>query len=461
MCVEEEESCCKSTPPCSFLGERKQIYRDKSRETYKEPHHQQQNIHYIYGSLDRLNRQSPERRHGILAGMKKPGISHGKHGAKKILIVTYYYVPYVFSGLSNCVRYVAEGLVKEGHEVTVITSRYEKNLPKQEVINGVRILRRPVLFKLNKGVIMPTFWWDVVWHSRKHDYVNPHLPLADVGLSSLFIPKHKMVTTYQCDINLGDKPLDKMITKVSLWLMKIQLSRSRVVVASTLDYLEHSKMKKYLYKATPICPTISLASLGHVNPEPLFRRLGIQNNEVKVGFVGRIVYEKGIRYLLEAISHLEKELKNFRIIITGEYENVAGGSIKDELDSFLLKYPGRILFTGYLSDEDRQRFYSGIDVLVLPSIDPLEAFGMVQVEAMLCGAPVIASDLPGVRQIVQQTGYGRISKQKDPKSIADAILEVVQHRATYKPDITKVRQRFDPAMTIKMYEDCFSDAHGA
>lgn len=374
-----------------------------------------------------------------------------RHAKKtKILIVLYYYHPYV-SGLSILAKAVAEGLVGQGYEVTVLTSRYDKKLAKREAIDGVTVLRRPVLFQLGKGVIMPTLIFDMIRLARRNDYVNIYLPLAESGLASLFIRKKKMVASYVCDIYLGSKPHERLITFVSMCLMHVQLMRARVVTPLSTDYLAHSKMKRYLSKSTPIYPPVEVDKFTPQDPDPLFNRLQLAGGGVKIGFVGRIVYEKGIGYLLGAVPYLESKLPNFKIILVGDYEKIAGGSTKDELDSYIKQYPGRIEFTGYLDDLDRNRFYTGLDVLVLPSIDPLEAFGMVQVEAMLCGTPVVASNLPGVREVVQKTGYGRISKVRDSRDIAAQIVEVVTHPQKYQPVRKKVQQAFNAKESIDNY----------
>jgi len=370
----------------------------------------------------------------------------------KVLMVLYFYHPYV-SGVSVAAKRVAEGLVKKGYEVTILTSRFDKNLSKREKLNGVDIIRRPVMVRFGKGVIMPTFWLDIVRHSLKNDYINPNLPMTESGLASIFIPKRKIVTTYQCDIFLGNSIIDKLITSVSTKLMRLQLARSRVVVPSTNDYLSHSKMKSFLGKSHAINPVVTESEFHHIDPSPLFQKLKVDKNEVRIGFVGRIVYEKGINYLLESIAYIKEVIPNFKIIIVGDYERVAGGGIKDQLDHYMVQYPGRIIFTGYLDDTNRNRFYSGLDVFVLPSIDPLEAFGMVQIEAMLCGAPVVASNLPGVRQIVIKSGYGKISKIKDPKDIAAQIIEVVQHPNKYKPNRQRVVKLFNPESSINAYAE--------
>lgn len=367
----------------------------------------------------------------------------------KLLVVLYYYYPYV-SGVTVYAQWIAEGLAKKRYDVTVLTSQHEKGLPKEEVVNGVRIVRRPVLLRLGKGVIMPTFWLDMIRYARESDYVNIHLPMAESGVAALFMPKKKIITIYHCDLYLGPGLLDRLITAVSFASMRLQLRRSRLIVTNTRDYFEHSKMKRYLSKVMPVYPPVPKPNPTD-DSQKLFATLGVAADEVKIGFVGRIVYEKGLQYLLEAIPYLQKEIPRFKIVLLGDYTKVAGGSIKDQLDKYLYRYPDHILFTGYLDDADRDRFYAGLDVFVLPSIDPLESFGIVQVEAMLGGAPVVASDLPGVREVVSKTGYGRISKLKDPEDIANQIIEVVKNPNKYKPEPSKIAEYFDPEESIEAY----------
>jgi glycosyltransferase involved in cell wall biosynthesis len=91
------------------------------------------------------------------------------------------------------------------------------------------------------------------------------------------------------------------------------------------------------------------------------------------------------------------------------------------------QFSDRVRLIGYLNFDDLVAFYNLIDVLVLPSIDPLEAFGMVQVEAMLCGTPVVASDMPGVREVVRKTGYGRLARAHEPQDIADKVIDVLDN----------------------------------
>lgn len=371
---------------------------------------------------------------------------------RRILLVLYYYDPYV-SGVTLCAKRVAEGLAARGHSVTVLASQHEPRLPLETTINKVKVVRKPVMFRLGKGVVMPFFWLSIVCYARRNDIVNIHMPLAESGLSSLFIPKRKMIATYQCDINLGNGLIERIIATMSMLLMKLQLRRTRYVIPSSVDYLEHSKMAAFSWKANPIEPMVTVKEFTPVSYGKLFQRIGIKDRDTVIGFMGRVVYEKGIEYLIEAIPYLQKELTSVKIVIAGDYKNVAGGSVKEVLDGYMQKYPGTVIFTGFLSDAERNQFYSGIDVLVLPSIDPLEAYGMVQVEAMLCGTPVVASDMPGVRQIILKTGYGRLARQRDSEDIARQVTAVVKNMDKYMPQRGRVVRLFDPEKGLKVYEE--------
>ncbi len=342
---------------------------------------------------------------------------------KSILIVLYYYRPYI-SGLSEFAKNLAENLTAIGYRVTVLTTQYKKNLPARELINGVVVIRVPVIAEFGKGVLAPALWFKAITMARKYDYVNFHLPIAEAGISCLFINKEKFIPVYHCDLDLGKRFTQRLVETVSYLFMGMALWRSRKIIVTSIDYFKHSRFSKYLDKAVAIYPPIDDKRFGQVDCKDLQRRLGISGASLKIGFVGRIVSEKGLEYLLAAIDYLSEEMEDFIVIIVGEYENVAGGSVLEELQQRMAKNPDKVLFTGSLEDNDMKKFYSMIDVLVLPSTNPLEAFGMVQVEAMLCGTPVVASDLPGVRVVVREVGFGRLAKVGDAKDLAEKILDI-------------------------------------
>ena len=112
----------------------------------------------------------------------------------KILMVLSYYYPHI-SGLSECARRLSEELVHLGHTVTVLTSQHSKELKTEEVINGVHIIRCKPIFRVGKGIAMPSFIQKASELAKKHDIVNLHLPLFEAGIFSLLI-KNPIITYY-------------------------------------------------------------------------------------------------------------------------------------------------------------------------------------------------------------------------------------------------------------------------
>ncbi len=111
---------------------------------------------------------------------------------------------------------------------------------------------------------------------------------------------------------------------------------------------------------------------------------------------------------------------------------------------------------GVLSSEELAAFYPNCDLLVLPSLNSTESFGLVQVEAMLHGTPSIASNLPGVRQPVLQTGMGQVAPIGDAQALAEAIVEVLRNRETYVRPRQEIAARFSTARTADGYEALFA-----
>lgn len=388
--------------------------------------------------------------HGMRGGSVAKG---GTAPKRRILVVLYYYLPYI-SGLSEYARRLAEALVVSGFEVTVLSTQYDETLPREESIAGVRVLRTRVLFRFGKGVVSPSFARTAIRLSRTHDVVHLHLPLPDAGIASPFIDAKKIVVTYHCDINLGQGLLNKLVEKVSYLLMAKALGKASRIVGNSIAYFEQSKFARYKDKFTQIYPPIDTSHFQRtVDRDFIGGHLNVDEAGFKIGFVGRVVFEKGLSFLFEAIPYLKERIPRFTILIAGDDKCVAGGSVRRELEVYTKDHPGIIRFVGKLSHDELVRFYSNIDVLVLPSIDPLESFGMVQVESMCCGTPVVASDLPGVNEVIAKTGFGRLAAARDAKSIAEGILAI--HAGAYQGNGFKPAE-WDMEQTVNGYVDLFA-----
>lgn len=370
---------------------------------------------------------------------------------KKILFIVNYYTPYI-SGLTEVARVLAEYYAEEGHEVTVLCENHnQKELLKEEIINNVKVIRAKTLFKLSKGMVSLDFIYKAIKMSKNYDVINIHAPMLELGLINCFIKKRQVVVTYQCDIDLEKGFFNDLIKNIMNFSNSVGLKNSFKVLVTTLDYGKHSKIaSKHLDKLVEVRTPIK-----EYFPVKVYK-----NKDKKIiGFCGRIVMEKGIDVLIKAYKIIKETRDDVELLIGGDYKNIAGGSIYLELQQYINTNNLKdIKFLGKISEEKMEAFYSSLDVFVLPSINPLEAFGMVQVEAMLCGVPVVSSDLYGVRTIVQNTGMGLIHEKGNEIDLAKCILEVLNNPKKYIKNRKDILNMYNTKKCALEYEKCYDEA---
>lgn len=370
---------------------------------------------------------------------------------KKILFIVNYYYPYI-SGVSEYVRLIAEELVKQNYDVTVLASNHNK-LKGTEILRGVKVIRTNIICKISKGTVSPQFIMKARELSKVADIVNLHLPMIESGVIASIVDANKLLVTYHCDINLKKGLINNAIVKAMDASNLICFSKAYKIIATSIDYAKTSRvLNKYIDKTIEIP-----APLKELNS----KRTEFGSETKIIGFCGRIVEEKGIFVLLKAFYKIKQKQSNIKLIIGGDYENIAGGSIYPELKEFIeQKQISDVEFIGKIPEGKMSEFYSNLDVLVLPSINSLEAFGMVQVEAMMCGTPVVASNLPGVRTIVQNTGMGLIAKVKNEDSLADCMIEILNNKDKYIKDESLIKGLYGTRKTVEKYIKCFQNIIG-
>jgi glycosyltransferase involved in cell wall biosynthesis len=376
----------------------------------------------------------------------------------KVLHALTYYHPHL-SGLTIYVERLAETLAARGHDVTVLASHHRPDLPALERRNGVRVVRAPVLLRLHKGVVSPAFTTEAWRLMRQHDVLHLHLPLLEAGVFALLarrFARRPVVLTYHCDLQLPPGPTSRLI-ELTLTLMHRLAGRlANRVVTYTQDYAEHSPfVSRYLSKVETVYPPVIQ------DPPPPgaaeARRAAVAPaGERVIGFAGRVATEKGIEYLLAALPAIEAAVGPVRVVFAGPYQGVLGERYYEQLGPLIERYRDRLVFLGELRGADLAAFYGACDCLVLPSVNSTESFGLVQVEAMLCGTPVVASALPGVRQPVLVTGMGEVAPIGDAAGLASAVTRVLQDRARYVRPRAAIAARFDLATTATFYERLYA-----
>jgi glycosyltransferase involved in cell wall biosynthesis len=346
----------------------------------------------------------------------------------RILTTLYYYRPH-YSGLTVYTERLARTLASRGHSVTILTSRYDRRLPALEMRDGVTIRRLPVAFRLSKGVILPTM---PLWGGRlaaTHDVVHLHVPQLDaapMALCGRFLGR-PVVLTYHCDLRLPFSPLNRLAERVSRIADGISARASHAVVANTRDYAEASPfLRRFSDKLVVIPPPAEVAKPSPGVMDRAREEWGIRPDQVLIGMAARLASEKGAEVLAHAMPRVLEKFPTARVLYVGQYQNVLGEEeYARRLEPLLRSLGEHWAFLGVLDDEQLAAFYSLCQVTALPSLNSTESFGMVQVESMLCGTPVVASDLPGVREPTARTGMGRAVPPGDPEALAQALIEVL------------------------------------
>ena len=374
----------------------------------------------------------------------------------KILEVLTYYRPHI-SGLTIYVERLSKALSRQNHQVTVFTSQYDSALPLEETKDGVRIIRVPVAFRISKGVIMPRFGpmaWRMV---READIIHLHLPQFDapgVALRGRLMDK-PVVLTYHSDLRLPPGLFNRVADQVVHGMNRLAGALADAVVTYTYDFGSHSPyLSRYLDKKLHvISPPVELEHADEVAVNEFQAKHGLENRRL-IGISARIAAEKGIEVLLRALPAVLDAHPNAMVIhanpsALGEEAYLA--KLKPLFDKHKTSYK----LLGGLHGPELSSFYQSIDCLVMCSLNNTETFGLVQIEAMMSGAPVVASNLPGVRQPAGMTGMGEVTPVGDHEALAAAINRILAEPDAYQrpPDI--IGNSFDPDATASAYVDLF------
>ncbi|MCA9410943.1 MAG: glycosyltransferase family 4 protein [Candidatus Omnitrophica bacterium] len=378
----------------------------------------------------------------------------------KILISLTYYKPYT-SGVITYIRNLAEALVRKGHEVTVLTSQYESGLPRQEVMNGVHIHRIPVAFRISKGAIMPRFPMTAFRLLHSHDVAILNLP--NTPIEAFFFPilsrllGRRLIAIHHCGVILPPGIWNKIVEKTVMAFSAFAQTLADRIVCYTEDYAAINKTCRMFPKKLKVIPPP--VAMARPDPECVskFRLQFARDGDPLIGFAGRMATEKGVEHLALALPRIQERFPKARVVFAGEEDGVIGEEkYRDRLRPLIKELGDRWVHLGVLEAEAMNLFYAACDLVTLPSTNSTESFGFVQVESMLCGTPVVASDIPGVRVPVQTTGMGRLVQPANPDNLAATIVQVLQDRSKYLRPREEVENFFSIDKTADAFEHLLS-----
>ncbi len=381
----------------------------------------------------------------------------------KILEVLTYYRPWI-SGLTIYVERLSRALARQGHDVTVLTAQYEPDLPRYDLLDGVKVVRVPVAFRVSKGVIMPSFGPTAWKLAQKADIIHLHLPQFDapgVAMRGRLLGK-PVVITYHSDLQLPHGLFNRIVDKVVQFQNRWAGTLADAIVTYTRDFGSHSPyLSAYLGKKLHIIPPpVELADGSDEVTQAFQEKYGVNgrspNGRPTIGIICRLAAEKGVEVLLKALPIVRRQIPDAMVLHAGPYKNILGEeAYAARLAPLFEQYKSHYHLLDSIEGAELTAFYKSLDCLVIPSLNNTETFGLVQIEAMINGVPSVASALPGVRQPVTMTGMGEVIPIGDHEALAEAIIKILRNKSAYRGDPAVIKQSFSPEETAVSYLTLF------
>jgi len=337
----------------------------------------------------------------------------------RILQTPVRFYPYI-GGVENYVYFVSRYLIRFGHNVSVLCANEPNAKNKIENVCGIYVKRLSYIGKIANTNVTLSLPFEL---SRENfDIVHTHIPTpwsADWSVIFAKLKRKPIVLTYHNDI--VSKGFANYVAKFyNLTSLNVVLSAARKIIITQSQYLDRSPyLKKYKDR-------IEVVPVG-VDTDN-FRPLNIDEDENTLFFLSvldKFHEYKGLEYLLKALRIVKNEINDIRLIVGGD------GELKVHYQNMVnrLDLVDNVKFVGYIPDSKLIEYYNRCSAFVLPSYSPdQEGFGIVLLEALACGKPVITTEIVGVSRDIKEFDAGKIIKPRDVQGLADAIIEVLQDK---------------------------------
>lgn len=319
-------------------------------------------------------------------------------------------------------------LAHKGHDVSVFTVS-DDNRDHNETINGINVYR----FRSFLSCRSERFSYNILYKSLKYDFDIVHLhsgiSMATAAGYIYAIKKNKpLVITWHGDSVREHGRYSGLIPGMAAQFYKIfmantLLSRSDVIISPSKTYINESRfLRDYKEKVLVIPNGINLNQFEICySKEDCRHKLGLKSKYI-ILFVGTLYPLKGPQILLEAIPKIIKHINDITFLFVGggDVDSYKNMSYQNGIDRY-------VKFTGYISEELKPLYYTSSDIFCLPSVGSHEIFGIVNLEAMACGIPIVASRIGGVPDLVKNGENGLLIQPQNSNELAEAITYLLMN----------------------------------
>ena len=341
----------------------------------------------------------------------------------KIAHVVCTFPPYK-GGIGNSAARIAESLAELGNDITVFTPAYDNTIKKEEFVNGFRLIRLRPFIKYGNAAILPQLFFVL----KKFDVIHLHYPFfgtAEIILLRKILSRKKIKLIIHYHMDTMASGIKGMIFRLAkLTTLPLIMRWADAITCTTFDYIKNSDAQKYYLQYRDKFVAETFFGVNYLKFIPAENRSGDKTRLLFVGALDQAHYFKGVDILLKAFSRIKGDNNiELRIVGKGELKEVYMTQAQNlEIDNHVT------FISNALDDASLIREYQGADIFILPSINKGEAFGLVLLEAMACGIPVIASDLPGVRSVFKNGEQGFSFATGNVESLMEKLLILIMDK---------------------------------
>jgi glycosyltransferase involved in cell wall biosynthesis len=329
-------------------------------------------------------------------------------------------------GVENYVYHLSKEFIKRGHDVKIYTSKPDRTATTKIEFDGIPVIRIPTLYRIYNTPIIPSLFLKLI--KEDADVVHAHLPhpmVYDIAAFSCLSKRFPLVVTvHNLEVGRGSSQssLNTLFSKLySSSLLPLTLKFASRIITTTHQYIETAEILQKMRSKINVIPVgVDLRYLeSKYDKEKLKSEFNLSEKFV-ILFVSKLTEShryKGLIYLLKALARIHTKFPEIRLFVIGK------GELRPYYEELSRKFriDDKVTFTGFIGEETLKKYYTLADLLVLPSITKLEGFGMVALEALAFGTPVISSDIAGVSEILKKEKCGIVVESRNSIALSQAI----------------------------------------
>lgn len=341
-------------------------------------------------------------------------------------------------GVQFHIRDLAEHLIALGHEVSVLAPADDDTPLPPYVVSSGRAVPVPYngsVARLNFGFLSAARvrrWL----HEGAFDVIHVHEPSSpSLGLLTCWAAQGPIVATF----HTSNPRSRAMIAAYPILQAALEKISARIAVS---EYARRTLVEHLGGDAVVIPNGVDVRFFAEAEPKSEWQGGGFPGEARghTIGFIGRIDEpRKGLPVLMKALPRILAELPGTRLLVAGRGDEV------EAVEHLPADLRSRVEFLGMVSDEDKARLLRSVDLYIAPNTGG-ESFGIILVEAMSAGAPVLASDLDAFRQVLDGGAAGEVFRNEDPQALAAAAVRLLgdpERRAQLRERGSRHVRRFD------------------